>query len=163
MINVTNRADIDVRLCALVAGVCAVNLGEASGRLVPEGSLKRTGSPQTVARRPQERRDGLESGRHLDHHDSQLEENNVDRGKERSGEEREVESKSSRPEWVTTLGMMALKNLELPTSGVEQLGVPGASASGLYWYKSHVTTRDTSGLPSAILGCTRIETMCAFS
>lgn len=59
VINVANGTDVDVRLGALESGVCAVDVSEASGRLLVQGGLKgaRVAILEAAARGPQERRD----------------------------------------------------------------------------------------------------------
>lgn len=59
VIDVTNGTDVDVRLSALERGVCAVDVGEAGGRLLVQGGLKgaRVAILEAAARGPQERRD----------------------------------------------------------------------------------------------------------
>lgn len=57
VIDMTDSTNVDVRLCALVGSVCAVDLVEPSSGLALQSRLKRTGSPQPVARGPQKRRD----------------------------------------------------------------------------------------------------------
>lgn len=59
VIDVTNGTDVDMRLAALESGVCAVDVGEASGGLGVQGGLKgaRVATLEAAARGPQERRD----------------------------------------------------------------------------------------------------------
>lgn len=74
MIDVTDGTDVHVRLRALIRSICAVNLGESGGGPVAQGRLKGAGIAilETMSRGPQERRNGLESGRHFERHRPQL-------------------------------------------------------------------------------------------
>ena len=74
VIDVADGTNVHVGLRALIRGICAVDLGEAGGGPVAQGRLKGAGIAilEAVTRGPQERRNGLESGRHFERRRPQL-------------------------------------------------------------------------------------------
>lgn len=68
VIDVANGANVDVRLCSLEDGVCAVDVEDTRSVLLLQGGLKgvHTAGVKAASRGPQERRKRSEGSRHDD-------------------------------------------------------------------------------------------------